>query len=217
MAFAQSDWLRHHRFEPNEKGVVTTNEGRFGLGAVLIVECPQTQRYLMVRKSSRPGYEMNDRLAFPGGMVRSNGRKGSITDWIRESLRQRVRAEVGLDVEALDVRSLEDHPPVIATYSVHRKSVTTAILAFTAETTNELPPVKPRDDSIYDGGWRTLEAIWPEISDANGLSLAQLVWERLSQGEQLRVMSLLVHAGHAAIRDAIAAGAPKTSIPWDSP
>lgn len=217
MALVQNDWLRHHQFGPTEQGIIAADNGRFGLGVVLIIECPRTRRYVTVRKSRRPGYEMNDRLAFPGGMVRSNERKGSIDNWIRESLRQRVRAEIGLDVEALDIRPVRDHPPVTATYSVHRKSVTTAILAFTAETTNELPLVKPQDDSVYDGGWRTLDAIWPEISDANGLSLAQVVWERLSREEQLRVMSMLAHARHAAIRDAIAAGVPKTNIPWDSP
>lgn len=66
-------WMEACAFRPNEVGILTSTYGNAGLGAVLIVECSATGRFLMARKSFRAGYEMNDRLTFPGGMVRARG------------------------------------------------------------------------------------------------------------------------------------------------
>jgi hypothetical protein len=70
----------------SELGIVMDDQRRFGLGAVLIVEQRGTQDVLLIRKSARPGFEGNDQLAFPGGMIRPRSSHGNVREWICHSL-----------------------------------------------------------------------------------------------------------------------------------
>lgn len=211
----QPAWMENCAFTPKEAGVLTSANGRVGLGAVLIVECSATGRFLMARKSFRAGYEMNDRLAFPGGMVRGSEETATMSDMIAISLEQRARAEAGISFG--DIHSLvplHRFPPVAATYTVRGHAVTTAIIAFHALVDHEVAVAAQDDGSTYDARWRDLDSIWPEISFANSISLAQLVWGRLTTIERRRVRTMLDQAAQKAIEDARRAELPAPAIPW---
>lgn len=175
--------------------------------------CIQTRRE--GDADQRAGYEMNHRLTFPGGMVRASDAAATISDMITMSLEHRLRAEAGIgfsDVHSLT--ALDQPPPVVATYAVRRRAVTTAILAFHALVDHEIAIAAEGDGSTYDPRWRDLNSIWPEISFANGVSLAQLVWGRLTTVECRRVRALLDPAAQKAIEDARNAELPAPLIPW---
>ena len=207
-------WFDRRNCAPNSTGIVTSEDGKFGLGALLIIECSTTGRFLMARKANRPGYEMNHRLTFPGGMIRSDTAVGSMNDWIETSLNQRVMTEVGINCDDLEIYPLDQYPPVVATYNVQGRRVTTAIMAFHAVVRVEIQADEPRDDSTYDPRWRELSSIWPETSDANGVSLIPLVWDRLALVEASRAKALLSNACSTAIEDAREAQLPAPLIPW---
>ena len=80
----------------SEFDTVIDEHGRFGLGAVLIIERSGTLKVHLVRKSARPGFEGNEQFAFPGGMIRSYDTHTTLSDWIYHLLQERVAAEVNL-------------------------------------------------------------------------------------------------------------------------
>src|SRR5437764_14751969 len=85
-------WLQN--IGVSEFGTVVGAGGRFGIGAVLVVEREHTRELLFVRKAYRPGFEGNGQLAFPGGMVRPSDPHATIDSWLQASLETRVADEV---------------------------------------------------------------------------------------------------------------------------
>src|SRR5689334_12081804 len=89
-----SPWLQN--VSVSKFGIAVGGGGRFGIGAVLVIEQGRSGKLLFVRKAYRPGFEGNGQLAFPGGMVKANEPHATIESWIRSSLTMRVTAEVNL-------------------------------------------------------------------------------------------------------------------------
>jgi len=209
-------WIDRCDFVANEHGVIMSGDGRVGLGAVLILECRETGRFLLARKSFRQGYEMNHRFAFPGGMIRvQENTRSDLSRLIPMALEHRVLVESGLSFGSMGpIRALDQVPPVVATYTVRGQRVTTAIVAFYSILEAEVGIAIVGDGSTYDADWRDLDTIWPQIASANGISLAQLVWERLTSPARTRVSALLGSAARRAREDASRAGWPAPFIPW---
>jgi hypothetical protein len=106
----QAPWLQD--LSVSESGTVVGAGGRFGLGAVLVVERRQTRALLLARKSYRAGYAGNHQWALPGGMVRPHVEGGGMSGWIHTSLATRVAAEVRLDLSTQgQYRPLDAWPP----------------------------------------------------------------------------------------------------------
>ena len=163
-------WMERCEFRPAEGGMLTSANGRVGLGAVLMAECSATGRFLMARKSFRAGYEMNHRLTFPGGMVRASDAAASLCDMITTSLEHRALVEARLSLNDVPSLAALDQLPPMVEY--------------------EHPETAGGDGSTYDTRWRDLDSIWPEVSYANGISLAQLVWGRLTPTERQHVQAV---------------------------
>ena len=215
--FALPPWVDRWDFAANEDGVIMSGDRKVGLGAVLILECRETGRFLLARKSFRQGYEMNHRLTFPGGMVRvQENTTSDLSRLIPMALERRVLVESGLSFANLGpIRALDQVPPVVATYTVRGERVTTAVIAFHSMTEEEVAGVaKFGDASTYDARWRDLDIIWPQIASANGISLAQLVWGRLTSQARARVSALLGSAAQRSREDAERVGWPAPFIPW---
>src|SRR5260221_4948127 len=109
-------WLRNMQIAAD--GIVCAQDGQFGIGAVLVIEHERSRRLLVVKKAYRLAFEGNDQFAFPGGMVRSNRGRTSLSSKIWTSLAERVAAEVSLDLQSYrDITPLEGQPPVVAAYT----------------------------------------------------------------------------------------------------
>ena len=169
-----------------EGGIVAGQDERFGLGAVLIVEHQRSRSLLFVKKSYRPGFEGNNQLAFPGGMVRSNGQAASLTHMIWASLAARVAAEVSLDLRAYEaIAPLEGQPPVVAAYNVKGRRRHTALLPFVLSVSQPFTPAS-QDATVYAAQWQAPMNCWAEITPTNRLIAAYYLWSRLSAVERAR-------------------------------
>lgn len=197
-----------------EDGIVAGQEGRFGLGAVLIIEHQRSRRLLFVKKSYRPGFEGNDQLAFPGGMVRSPGQATSLTRTIWSSLAARVRAEVGLDLQAHNaIAPLEGQPPVVAAYTAKGRRRHTVLLPFALSVSQTFTPVS-QDATVYGAQWQESMTCWAAITPTNRLIAAYYVWPRLSEVERARAKPSVEEALQQATMWAREVQLPSPVPPW---
>ena len=208
-------WLRN--ISISEFGTVVGAGGRFGIGAVLVVERAHTRELLLVRKAYRPGFEGNGQLAFPGGMIRPSDPHASIDSWIQASLATRVAAEVSLDLPACGaITPLEVVPPVVAAYTAKGKRRYTVILPFTVSLAQDFKP-RSHDSTVYDPGWRVPLHLWGEITLTNRLIAAYYLWPRLSDKERKEAKPFLLEVLNQSSRWAAEVQLPPPVAPWLRP
>jgi len=204
-------WLQN--LSVSESGTVVGECGRFGLGAVLVVERGHTRELIFARKSYRKGYEGNNQWTFPGGMVRPSA-GGGITSWIKTSLATRVGAEVNLGLSAREKYSpLNNWPPVVAAYKVRGSRRHTVILPFILSLAQEFRPWS-KDATVYDPGWYVPVNLWHEITPTNRLIAAYYLWSRLSETERREARPWLVEALNQATGWATEVQLPVPAAPW---
>jgi hypothetical protein len=205
-------WLR--TLHVSESGTAVGEGGRFGLGAVLVVERGHTRELLLARKSYRRGYEGNDQWAFPGGRVRPSAEGGDITNWIQASLATRVLAEVNLDLSSQEQYSpLDSCPPVVAAYTARGGRRHTVILPFTLALGPEFCPWS-HDATVYAPGWHMPMNLWHEITPTNRLIAAYYLWNRLAEAERQAAQPWLVEALQQAAEWAAEVQLPAPAAPW---
>jgi len=198
----------------SEFGTVMDEHGRFGLGAILIIERSRTQDVLLVRKSPRPGFEGNDQLAFPGGMVRPSGTHTTLSDWIHHSLQERVSVEVKLELSICPpMTMLAVTPPIVAACTAKGQRRHTIIFPFCLTVRSDFQPCA-QDTTVYDPGWRDLRDVWSEITPTNRLIAAQYVWPRLTEQERRAAHPSVAEALAQASTWAAEIGFPPPSAPW---
>ena len=197
-----------------EGGIVAGQDGRFGLGAVLVVEHQRSRRLVFVKKSYRPGFEGNDQFAFPGGMVRANGQATSLTRTIWGSLAARVRAEVSLDLQAHDIIApLEGQPPVVAAYTAKGRRRHTVLLPFVLSVSQLFLPAS-QDPTVYAAQWQEPMSRWADITPTNRIIAAYYVWPRLSEVERARARPSVEEALQQATAWAREIELPAPVPPW---
>lgn len=205
-------WLQN--INVSGAGIAMGGGGRFGLGALLVVERAETKELLFARKTYRPGFEGNDQFTFPGGMIRPQDRRESMARWIQESLAIRVAAEVGLEFHAYqNMAPLEVTPPVVTAYIAKGRRRHTVILPFVLSMTQVFSPWT-QDPTVYDPGWYSPVQVWREITPANRLIAAYYLWPRLSQQEQTETKPFLDEAFTQAAGAAAEVQLPTPAIPW---
>jgi len=208
-------WLRN--FSISEFGTVVGAGGRFGFGAVLVVERAHTRELLFVRKAYRPGFEGNGQLAFPGGMIRPSDPHASIDSWIQTSLVTRVAAEVSLDLQACgEITPLAGTPPVVAAYTAKGRRRYTVILSFTLSLAQDFKP-RSQDSTVYDPGWRVPMPLWGEITLTNRLIAAYYLWPRLSDRERREAQPFLLEVLNQSSGWAAEVQLPPPVAPWLRP
>jgi 8-oxo-dGTP pyrophosphatase MutT (NUDIX family) len=187
---------------------------RCGLGAVLIVERSGTRDFLLVRKCARPGFEGNNQLAFPGGMIRPSGTHHTLTDWIAQSLQERVAAEVNLDLSHYPpITMLAVVPPIVAAYTAKGQRRHTVIMPFRVTVRSDFQPYV-QDTTVYDPGWRDCREVWSEITPTNRLIAAQHEWARLTEQERRSAQPSIAEALGQAATWAAEIGFPPPVAPW---
>lgn len=191
----KEDWFENRDLHLGENGIVGFDQGRLGIGAFVMVECEASKRFLLGRKAYRPGLDISDQFTFPGGMVRTQSLDvGTFGRWLTQSIATRHKAEVGIGIEQFVSVAAQDHlPPYVGSYVVNGAAVTSVVLPFHAQLSNELT-ASASDPTVYDVGWRSVEDLWSEISPSNGLALANLVWDRLGSRERSDVQRQLESA-----------------------
>ena len=198
----------------SDDGIATDPHGRFGLGAVLIVERRATQQILLVRKSARPDFEGNDQFAFPGGMVRPDGTHTNVRDWVCHSLQQRVLAEVNLDLTRCSpIAMLPLSPPIVAAYTAKGQRRHTVLLPFHVTVGSEFRPCV-RDTTVYDPGWRDVRDVWSEITPTNRLIAAHYMWPQLTEQERRIAQPRVAEALQQASTWAAEIGLLPPPAPW---
>jgi hypothetical protein len=208
----QAPWLQD--LSVSESDTVVGAGGRFGLGAVLVVERRQTRALLLARKSYRAGYAGNHQWALPGGMVRPHVEGGGMSGWIHTSLATRVAAEVRLDLSTQGQYSpLDAWPPVVAAYTARGRRRHTVILPFTLSLAQEFHPWS-HDTTVYDPGWHVPIHLWHEITPTNRLIAAYYLWSRLSETERQVARPWLEEALQQATRWAEEVQLPAPVAPW---
>ncbi len=204
-------WLQNMRVAAD--GIVC-GQGQFGIGAVLVIEHERSRRLLFVKKAYRLGFEGNDQFACPGGMVRSNGERTSLSSKIRTSLAERVAAEVSLDLQSYrDIAPLEGQPPVIAAYIAKGQRRRTVILPFVL-TISQLVAPCAQDSTVYDAQWQEPINLWAEITPTNRLIAAYYLWSRLSETERARAQPSLEEALQQSTAWASEVQLPFPVAPW---
>ncbi|HEV8716951.1 MAG TPA: hypothetical protein VGX03_29545 [Candidatus Binatia bacterium] len=167
-------WLQ--KLSVSEFGSAVGEGGRFGIGALLVVERACSRELLFVRKAYRLGFAGNGQLAFPGGMIRPSEPHASIESWIRSSLTTRAAAEVGLDLHSCgEISPLDGMPPVVAVYTAKGRRRHTVILPFTLSLAQVFRPWA-QDSTVYDPEWRDPRKLWSEITPTNRLITAYYLW-----------------------------------------
>jgi len=156
----------------------------FDLGVVLLVR--DRGRVLMVKKAARSGYEFSGMWTLPGGRIRG---EGSLTEAMEDSIRRRVRAEAGVEIDnpILPISML----PPLTRYTVAGVSCTTAILPLMAEVRG-VPAVS--DASISEVAWRDLSGSWRWIAPANRVILGVALWDELDGFQRSAARSALKEA-----------------------
>ena len=140
----------------SEFGTVVDEQGRSGLGAVLIIERSGTREVLLVRKSARPGFEGNDQFALAGGMIHPRGAQPNFSKWICQSLQERVTAEVNLYFSHYpSMTMLAGAPPIVAAYTARGRRRHTVIVSFCLAIRSDFQ-LCAQDSTVYDPGWRDL-------------------------------------------------------------
>jgi hypothetical protein len=205
-------WLQH--LSITEDGIVASHNGRFGLGAVLLLEYQQSRRLLMVKKSYRPGFEGNDQFAFPGGMIRSHGPTASLNSMIWTSLAARVAAEVSFALQpTTPLIPQERQPPVVAAYHAKGRRRHTVLLPFALSVSGTFTPAT-QDTTVYAARWQEPITCWAEITPTNRLLAAYYLWPRLSEAEQMSAKPSVEDALHQATAWAREVGLPAPAVPW---
>ena len=205
-------WLQN--INVSAAGIAMAGGGRFGLGVLLVAELARTGQLLFARKSYRPGFEGNDQLTFPGGMIRPQDRQKGMAHWMQDSLATRVAAEVGLEVQDYRrITPLEVTPPVVTTYIAKGQRRYTVILPFVLSMTQAFSP-STQDPTVYDPGWCTPVRVWREITPANRLIAAYYLWPRLSQWERAAAQPCLAEALQQSAAAAAAVYLPTPAAPW---
>lgn len=205
-------WLRNMRIA--EDGIVGGQNGRFSIGAVLVIEYGRSRKLLFVKKAYRLGFEGNDQLAFPGGMVRSNGQVTNLNSKIWASLGTRVAAEVSLDLQSYEALTpLEGQPPVVAAYTAKGRRRHTVILPFVLTICQLFTP-STQDSTVYDAQWQEPIGRWAEITPTNRLIAAYYLWSRLSETERARAQPSLVEALQQSTAWAKEVQLPLPVTPW---
>jgi hypothetical protein len=139
----------------------------------------------------------------------------SLESWIRSSVIKRATTEVNLDPRACDlILPLNDLPPVVAAYTVHREQRHTVILPFILPLAHSFTP-RALDATVYDAGWRDTQGLWPDITPTNRLIAAYHVWPKLSDQEKTDARPFLQEALEQAIRWAAEVGLPAPVAPWE--
>lgn len=199
----------------SELGIVMDDQRRFGLGAVLLVEQSGTRDVLLVRKSARPGFEGNDQLAFPGGMIRPrDSHSSNVRDWICHSLQERVAAEVNLDLtRCAPLGMLPVAPPIVAAYTAKGQRRHTVIIPFCLTVQSDFQPCT-HDTTVYDPGWRNLHDVRSEITPTNRLIAAEYMWPRLTEQERRIAQPSVAEALVQASTWAAEMGFPLPVAPW---
>ena len=179
----QLPWLR--AVTVSQDDIVIGEPHGCGVGGVLMIEHAGTGALLMARKSARPGFEGNDQLAFPGGMVRARSPQHSLTEWILRSLHERVVAEVQLDLSTCEqVQMLAVNPPIVAAYTAKGQRRHTVLLPVTLTVSHDFQP-HTQDPTVYDPGWYDPRLLWSDITPTNRLLAALYLWPRLTESERM--------------------------------
>lgn len=208
-----SPWLRHTRI--SDFGIAVGESGRFGLGAVLIIERVDLRQLLFVRKAYRSGFEGSDQLAFPGGMIKPDHVGSNVQGWILPSLTTRAGAEVGLDPQnSPQILPFDVAPPVVAAYTVREQRRHTVILPFTLVLRQPFHPAA-HDSSVYDPAWRDATEFWSEITPTNRLITGYYLWSRLSNEQRRVARRSLEEALREAMVWAREVDLPEPPAPWD--
>jgi hypothetical protein len=206
-------WLRG--LGTSSLGIVTGGGGRFGLGAVLLLEEPGTGRIVSVLKAPRRGYELSARLALPGGMVRGRLEDGPLEAAIAASLSRRVLAEAGYALPATTIlRALPILPPPTTSYTAVGVVQRTVVLAFTAPA----PPSGFRpvtaDPSVSQAAWVLPLREWARWAPATRLILGHWLWARMTRREREAARSGLEEAARRCSSWSQGALLPPAPLPW---
>lgn len=198
------------------EGIVVGKNNAFGIGTLLVLKCRNTNRVLMGRKSFREGFEGSNQFTFPGGMLRSEGAL-DFNACIQRTLRERVSAEAGVSIHALEHLVALDHwPPIVGRYTIKGdRLVSTSILPFYGEVETQLP-ASSNDSTVHAVTWYDPLEVMHEVTQTNALILAQALWTKWSIAEQQQIKPVLMPHFEAVSENAESVGATLPEPPWGS-
>lgn len=205
-----SSFLR--RCQRLEDGFVATHrEAIWRLGGVVAIET--NQGLASVQKAAKLGYEFSGFWALPGGMIRAAAEE-PLRLRIDAALRERVRAEAGLDLKI--VTPLSALGPVITCYTAKECLRYTLVAAF--ESSVPVTSVlAPSDTSIQAARWSFPLADLSGFAPANRLILGHRLWMYLDVSQQAAARGTLTEATMACIGYAVEAGIAPPPPPWALP
>lgn len=197
-----------------EEGIVFGRDNAFGIGTLIVLRCPFTNRVLMGRKSFREGFEGSNQFTLPGGMLRSEANLDFKT-CLGTTLQERVLAETGVSIQSIEsLVPLDEWPPVVGRYTIRgTQLVSAAILPFYGESKTELP-TWTTDPTVYAMGWYDPLEVMHEITQTNALILAQAFWAEYSTTQQEEILPILAPHFEAVIKNAEQLGADLPFAPW---
>jgi hypothetical protein len=150
-------WLATLTLHPGS--IAASADGRFGLGAILVVEDAETHAIVFVRKAQKMRYEFSSMLAFPGGMVRLGSHPDDLALEIVRSLIQRVHAETGLEMSLEKIGLLDISTAPTTRYWAKGSYRHTIVLPFYMKLTQQ-SKLRPNDSSIEEAFWRSAPYPW---------------------------------------------------------
>ena len=206
-----SKWCEPISFD--DTGIMVGRDGAFGVGTLLLLRCTASNRVLMGRKSYRVGFEGSNQFTLPGGMIRAAS--PHFNSCLEKTLERRVREETGISLASVEkLYPLDEHPPIIARYTVRGRKVSAAILPFYGEVETELP-TSSVDSTVYAADWyNPLECI-DQITKTNALILIQSLWDSFPGSIKAALKRKLSSYYEDARSDAAIVGAVPPRIVWE--
>lgn len=172
-------WLTQATF--NRDGFLSSGDGRFEIGAVLLLLDPARKMVVLIRKAAKEGYEFSNMLALPGGMIRTMEGSGTVLNCILNSLIERVYLECGLRVDSGDIVSMEMAPPPVTRYTVKGEPRYVVVLPF-ACAISDCSKLQSIVSSVSEASWVDIAADWnwDEVTPACRIVLVNGIWSLLS-------------------------------------
>jgi hypothetical protein len=203
---------------PSHDGIWLQENGKYeyGIGCVAFCQHSNDNSVLLIKKTPKQykkTYEFGDMLACPGGMVR--GAEGKTWgEAILSSVQDRVLKETGIILNnPVSTMVLEPGFAPITCYNTRFGSKYTLTLHLIFPEC-EAKPTATDDPSVQEAIWQKLPLPWSQISPANRIILARILWPKLPKAERNDVRPIVQKAWDQCSQWGENVGLELHSPPW---